>query len=104
MVAFTMNTEERRDGFIPSAATNSGSPSIRLISGKELARELLFEGTTSAFRKFCREAGIEPVPGRKDCYDPIAVRHKLNEIQGLNSRSGAAAESALTRSRMRRNG
>jgi len=104
MVASAFDTVEQRDGFIPSAANNSGLPSIRLISGKELARELLFEGTTSSFRKFCREAGIEPVPGRKDGYDPIAVRHKLNEIQGLNSRSGAASESALTRSRMRRNG
>jgi hypothetical protein len=78
--------------------------SIQLITAEELARELRFDGPTSAFRKFCKSAGIEPVPGRRDCYDPIAVRHKLNEIQGLGSSGEPGPQGALTRSMMRRNG
>ena len=78
--------------------------SIQLITAKELACELRFDGPTSAFRKFCKSAGIEPVPGRRDCYDPVAIRHKLNEIQGLGTSSESGAQGALTRSMMRRNG
>lgn len=78
--------------------------SIQLITADELARELRFDGPTSAFRKFCKSAGIEPVPGRRDCYDPVAVRHKLNEMQGLGTSSKPGPQGALTRSMMRRNG
>lgn len=95
---------EQKDGRCSSTATPCQPIPIRLINGEDLARELLFESPTSAFRKFCRQAGIEPVPGRRDCYDPLAVRHKLNEIQGLGSLSDIGPQAALTNSVMRRNG
>lgn len=98
------NLESQGGGCIPPHAPNLAPVQIRLITGEELAHELLFAGTTSAFRQFCKNAGIEPVPGRKDCYDPVAVRHKLNEIQGLGASPDARPESALARSIMRRNG
>ena len=56
---------------------------IDLITGAELAEKLRFTGPTGAFRKFCRDIGIHPVPGRKDCYDPVAVRDRLNKVQGI---------------------
>ena len=77
---------------------------ISLISGDELASQLRFDGVSSSFRKFCKEAGIEPVPGRRDCYDPVAVRYRLNEIQGIGDKVSAGADNALQRSRLRRNG
>jgi len=95
---------ESVDGSNPSVECAGQPIPIRLISGEELARELLFVGPTSAFRKFCKLAGIEPVPGRRDCYDPVAVRHKLNEIQGLGASPNAQSKSALVRSVMRRHG
>lgn len=76
---------------------------IHLITGKELAASLLFDGTTSAFRKFCVGADIRPVPGRRDCYDPVAVRIRLDRIQGLEQGAENQSDSALSRSRMRRN-
>lgn len=79
-------------------------PPIRLITAEELAHELRFEGTTSSFRKFCKEAGIQPVPGRRDRFDPVAVRCRLNEIQGLGIGLQNDSEGALARSRARRNG
>ena len=101
MVVSNIRFDQQVDGNFPSAAS-PGSISIRLITADELARELLFNGPTSAFRAFCKKAGIKPLPGRKDCYDPVAVRHRLNEVQGLGN--NVTAESALTRSRVRRNG
>ena len=77
---------------------------ISLISGDELASQLRFDGVTASFRKFCKEAGIVPVPGRRDCYDPVAVRYRLNEIQGIGDKVSAQADNALERSRLRRNG
>lgn len=95
---------QQEDGGFPSTAIPSQSFPIRLINGEHLARELLFKGPNSAFRKFCKDTGIQPVPGRKDCYDPIAVRLKLNEIQGIGVSGPASADDALSRSIMRRNG
>jgi hypothetical protein len=76
---------------------------INLISGEELAALLLFEGTTSAFRTFCKNSGIRPVPGRKDCYDPVAVRHKLNRLQGIEITSNDVDHCLIEASRVRRN-
>ena len=92
------------DNAPPSVGGTALASPIHMITSEELARGLLFEGVTSAFYKFCKDAGIEPVPGRRDCYDPVAVRHKLNEIQGLGNSSEAGPQGALTRSMMRRNG
>lgn len=76
---------------------------IDLISGDELAARLLFKGPTSAFRKFCHDTGIRSVPGRKDCYDPVAVRQRLNLVQGLNSANADDGLGLLEMSKVRRN-
>jgi len=76
---------------------------IDLISGAELAKSLRFEGPTSAFRKFCQDTGIRPVPGRKDCYDPVAVRQRLNLVQGLTASIAYVNEGLLEMSMVRRN-
>lgn len=76
---------------------------IDLISGDELAKRLRFEGTTSAFRKFCHDTGIRSVPGRKDCYDPVAVRQRLDSIQGLARVVAGSNDGAIEQSRARRN-
>lgn len=70
---------------------------IDLITGAELAERLRFQGTTGAFREFCRKASIRPVPGRKDCYDPVAVRKRLDDVQGLTP----SATSLVEQRRMR---
>lgn len=87
----------------PLKQTALGLTNIRLMTSQELAVELRFSGVNSAFRKFCNDADIRPVPGRRDCYDPIAVRVKLDRMQGLQPLSEAQSDSALIRSRMRRN-
>lgn len=91
-------------GIAPLPSVHSGFLGIHLVTAEELARELRFEGTTSSFRRFCRAAGIEPVPGRRDCYDPAAVRYRLDAIQGLGKSTGSSSQGALTRSVIRRNG
>lgn len=75
---------------------------IDLISGEELAMRLRFDGTTSSFRKFCHETGIRPVPGRKDCYDPVAVRQRLDLVQGLARADVGNNNSLVEQSRARR--
>ncbi len=76
---------------------------VRLMTGQELAEALRFSGTTTAFRKFLHDADIRPVPRRRDCYDPRTVRAKLDRMQGLEHGPEAQSDSALTRSKMRRN-
>ena len=52
---------------------------ISLISSDELASQLRFDGVTSSFRKFCKEAGIEPVPGRQPLFElDVKGRGRLN--------------------------
>ena len=63
------------------------STQIQMMSGNELARALGYECVTGSFRSFCQAAGIKPLPGRRDCYDPVAVRRKLDDLQGLSSTS-----------------
>lgn len=75
---------------------------IDLITGAELAERLRFKGQTGAFREFCKKTGIQPVPGRKDCYDPVAVREKLNQAQGIVPTSAIAGTNLLEISKERR--
>lgn len=63
------------------------STQIQMITGNELAHALGYERVTGSFRSFCQAAGIKPLPGRRDCYDPVAVRKKLDDLQGLSSTS-----------------
>lgn len=80
----------------------NGLSSVQLVTGKELASALLFEGVTGSFRKFCDSIGVRPVPGRRDCYDPVAVRHMLDRAQGLAGTSSASSDQAVQNSRARR--
>jgi hypothetical protein len=75
---------------------------IKMISARELAHALGFKGVTTAFRHFCSISEIRPLPGRRDCYDPSVVRHRLDCIQGL-SVGQTENHDALIVSRMRRN-
>ena len=75
---------------------------INLITSEELAKLLRFDGATGAFRAFCKRTGIKPVPGRKDCYDPVAVREKLNQAQGIVPTSAIAGTNLLEISKERR--
>lgn len=75
---------------------------IDLITGAELAERLRFQGQTGAFREFCKKTGIQPVPGRKDCYDPVAVREKLNQAQGIAQSTASASANLLEISKERR--
>ncbi len=74
---------------------------IDLITGDELAARLRYKGQTGAYRAFLKETGICPVPGRKDCFDPVAVRQKLNDAQGLGA-SSVPGKSLLEISKERR--
>lgn len=57
--------------------------SLYLITETELARAHRFRGANQKFRNWCQKCGIEPVPGRSNYYDPKAVRHRLDALQGL---------------------
>lgn len=84
---------------------NLPHPQIQLISGEELAESLKFSGITSAFRTWCAEVGIVPVPGRKNVYDPSFVRHRLNSIQNMGAiANGGVSAPSLTEQRRARRG
>lgn len=59
--------------------------SIGLVHSDELAKLFGYAGPNDAFRTFCRGIGILHVPGRPGYFDPILVRQRLNEAQGLIS-------------------
>lgn len=56
---------------------------IGLMSSDQLARCLGYSGTNSAFRDWCASMRITPVPGRRGYFDPVLVRRRLDEAQGL---------------------
>jgi hypothetical protein len=60
-------------------------PVIALIAGDALARSAGYRGVTNAFRGWCAKLRITPVPGRRGYYDPVLVRKRLDEAQGLAS-------------------
>lgn len=64
---------------------------FELISGEDLARQMLFSGANGAFRDWCALMKIHPVPGRRGVYNPALVRRRLDEAQGLNTGDGAAS-------------
>jgi len=76
---------------------------IQMMTGDQLAASFLYSGQNAAFHDFRKRLGIQPVPGRRDCYDPIAVREKLNQAQGINSAVPAGGRDVLEMSRKRRN-
>ena len=80
-------------------------PLIDLMTGEALARRVGYGGATNAFRDWCAKLRITPVPGRRGYYDPVLVRKRLDEAQGLIS-DGEVFTGALTplRARRARNG
>ncbi|WP_116083486.1 hypothetical protein [Tropicimonas sp. IMCC34011] len=83
---------------------------LRLMTGEELAEMMLYDGVTSGFRAWCRQLGIRTVPGRKNVYDPVHVRARIDAAHenGLTpgSRNEPENEQELSfteRSRIRRN-
>ena len=81
---------------------------IRLISIEQLAQALGYSGANSSCRDWLVTMRITPVPGRRGWYDPLLVRRRLDEAQGL-SKSELEAESvtrpiSLTEQRRARRG
>jgi hypothetical protein len=70
-------------------------PVIDLMTGEALARCVGYGGVTNAFRNWCAKLRITSVPGRRGWYDPILVRRRLDEAQGLFS-NGEVLTGALT--------
>jgi hypothetical protein len=58
----------------------------------ELVEAMRFNGTIRSFRRWCRNIGILPVPGRNGIYDPKLVRKRLDEAQNLTSPPPDTAE------------
>ncbi|WP_146159717.1 hypothetical protein [Rhodovulum imhoffii] len=56
---------------------------IRLIKTEELAALMGYSSANSAFREWLVSLRITPVPGRRGYYDPLLVRRRLDEAQGL---------------------
>lgn len=78
---------------------------IRLIRSDELAEAMGYEGVNNAFRDWCAKLRITPVPGRRGIYDPVLVRRRLDEAQGLAVEGVApshAPMSAVEKRRARR--
>ena len=56
---------------------------LMLMTEMELLAAMKFEGSTKAFRAWCRKIGIKSVPGRNGIYDPKLVRYCLDAAQEL---------------------
>lgn len=81
---------------------------IRLISIEQLAHELGYSGANSSCRDWLTTMRITPVPGRRGWYDPLLVRRRLDEAQGLSENAreafGTNAPISLTEQRRARRG
>lgn len=56
---------------------------VKLVTAEELAKLLRFERANGSFYAFLRSLGITPVPHRRGVFDPVFVRRRLDELQGL---------------------
>lgn len=86
------------------ASSPSVGDLIRLVSSAALAESLGYAGPNDAFRVFCNRIGVTQVPGRRGWYDPLLVRRRLDEAQGLIGEAKAAerAPSLVEKRRARR--
>ena len=75
---------------------------VRLISSSELASSFGYYEPNAAFYEFCRNIGIQSVPGRRGWYDPKLVRMKLDLVQGLSALGGENTEYDLVEARRAR--
>lgn len=75
---------------------------------EQLAHELGYSGANSSCRNWLAAMGIMPVPSRRGWYDPLLVRRRLDEAQGLLGQSPEAASTnapiSLTEQRRARRG
>jgi hypothetical protein len=69
----------------------NGVPLV-LMTECELSDAMKFEGSTKAFRAWCRKIGIKSVPWRKGVYDPQLVRQRLDAVQELSQPIAANTE------------
>ena len=76
-------------------------PVIDLMTGEALARRVGYGGATNAFREWCAKLRITTVPGRRGYYDPVLVRRRLDEAQGLAS-NAASEPGSMTPIEIRR--
>jgi len=56
-----------------------------LMSSEELASKMGYRSVSGHFRAWLGQLNITPVPGRRGYFDPILVRRRLDEAQGLRS-------------------
>ena len=56
---------------------------IQLIPLEKLAQDLGYSGPNASCRDWLAMMRITPVPGRRGWYDPLLVRRRLDEAQGL---------------------
>ena len=81
---------------------------ITLLTTDELAAAFGYSRPNGAFRTFCAGLGIEPVPGRRNRFDPRMVRACLDTAQGLgtaaNHTNAPDHEGSLVAQRRARNG
>ena len=64
---------------------------IEFISASELAMRFGYAGANDGFRNFCREIGIRPIRRNPHFFDPVHVRSRLNEVQGIVDVQGIIA-------------
>lgn len=58
---------------------------LTLITGDQLAKLHGYSSVTSSCRTWWKSIGIEPLPGRKNIYDPRQVRERMNLLGGLQA-------------------
>lgn len=75
---------------------------LDLIRAEDLAHKMGYSSANGAFRAWCAELRISPVPGRRGLYDPSLVRHRLDEAQGLAPSDAADCGSLVAARRARR--
>lgn len=74
---------------------------LDLITTEELAKRMGYSGATDAFRSWCTQMRITPVPGRRGVYDPVLVRRRLDEAQGLTEGTQEGAGGLVRQRRVR---
>lgn len=60
---------------------------LTLITGEQLAKLHGYGSVTSSCRSWWKSIGVEPLPGRKNIYDPRQVRERLDLVGGLRADS-----------------
>lgn len=75
---------------------------LQLVSAHDLAQLFGFAGANDAFRSWCKQCGIEQLPGRRAYFDPKLVRLRLDEIQGICNQAANDKPASLVEQRRAR--